>query len=150
MRPKNQRSPCAPNRGAKDDLGPNPVAHNRAKAAADEYFLQPVSRSPYRNRTTDRHFAEIVKCDAVPDQLCFKPAAEAESELWGHVRAQVAISRQREQKRFHPAVQIAGRYAIRASNYLSINMGQVGTPARPDAKARQCRRRSAGSIWRHP
>src|SRR5215472_1148095 len=101
MRPKNQWSTRTPNRGAKDDQGPSVVAHNGIEPAAKQYFLQAVSRSPYRNRIADPHFAEVVECDAFADQLRFKPATEAESELRRHVRAQVAISRQREQKRFY-------------------------------------------------
>jgi hypothetical protein len=108
MRPQNQRSTRTPNRGAKDDLRPTPVAHNGTKAAANQYFLKAVPRSPYRYRIPDPHLAEVVKCDPFADQLGLEPATEAESELRRHVSAQMAIPRQREQKCFYAAIQIAG------------------------------------------
>jgi hypothetical protein len=104
MRPKNQRSARASNRRAKDDLGPRVVAHNGIEAAASEDFLQAASRSPYRMGITDPDLAEIVEWDALADQLPFESASEAERELRRHVRAQVAISRQREQKRLYASV----------------------------------------------
>jgi hypothetical protein len=84
------------------------VAQNRIEAAARENFLQAVSRSPYRNRITDPYFAEVVECDALANQLPFESAVETESERRRHVRAQVLIPREREQKRLYASVQIAG------------------------------------------
>ena len=81
------------------------TAPNRASS---QYFSQAASRSPYRYRITDPHRAEVVEADALADQLRFTPTTEAEGELWRHVWAQVAIPRQREQKRLHAAIQIAG------------------------------------------
>jgi hypothetical protein len=84
------------------------MAHNAIEPAVTEYFLQAVPRSPYRNRMTDPHFAEVMECDALADQVAFETAIETESELWCHVRAEVMIPGKRGQKRFHAAVQIAG------------------------------------------
>ena len=67
MYPKNQRSAHTSNRGAKNDVGPSSVAQNRIEVAARENFLQAVSCSPYRNRITDPHFAEVVERDALVD-----------------------------------------------------------------------------------
>jgi hypothetical protein len=108
MRPKHQRSTRASNRGAKDDLGPNVVAHNGIEAATSEYLLQTASGSPYRNRIADPHLAEVVEWDALADQLPLKPASEAEGELRHHLRTQVTIPRQRDQKRFYASIQITG------------------------------------------
>src|SRR5262245_50809647 len=83
---------------AKDDQGPIAVAHDGTKPAANQCFSQAASRSPYRYRITHPHLAEVVKCDALADQLRFEPATEAEGELRRHVRAQVTIPRQRKQK----------------------------------------------------
>lgn len=84
-------------------LGASPS--NGTEAAANEHFLQTAPRSPYRKRITDPHFAEVVEWDALADQLPFKSAIEAESQLRRHVRAQVMIPRHREQKRLYAPVQ---------------------------------------------
>jgi hypothetical protein len=107
VRPQNQRNTRAPNRGAKDDLCPNSVAHDGIEPTANEYLSQTAPRSPYRKRITDPHFAEVVEWDALADQLPFKSSIEAESELRRQVRAQVTIPRHREQKRLYAPVQIA-------------------------------------------
>src|SRR5262249_1637487 len=104
LRPHHQRRTRASNRGAKDDLGPNVVAHNGIEAAASEYLLQAASRSPHRKRITDPHLAEIVEWDALADQLPFDSAVETESEFRRHVRTKVTIPRKREQKRLHAPV----------------------------------------------
>jgi hypothetical protein len=108
MRPENQRRTRAPNCGAKNDLGPNSMAHNEIEPALTEYFLQAVPRSPYRNRITDPHFTEVVECDALADQVSFETAIKTESELRCHVRAEVVIPRKSGQKRFHAPVRIPG------------------------------------------
>jgi hypothetical protein len=84
------------------------MAHNAIEPAVTEYFLQAVPRSPYRNRITDPHFAEVVECDALADQVSFETTTETESELRCHVRAEAMIPRKSGQKRFHAPVQIAG------------------------------------------
>src|SRR5215471_8808020 len=93
MRPQNQRSTRTPDRGAKDYLGPAPVADNGIEPTPNEYLLETASRSPYRNRIADPYCSEVVECHALANQLRFKPAAEAQSELRRHVRAQVTIAR---------------------------------------------------------
>jgi len=108
MHPKNQRSTRTPNRRAKDDQGPIAVAHDGTKPAANQYFSQAASRSPYRYWITHPHLAKVVKSDALADQFRFKPTTEAEGELRRHFWAQVTIPRQRQQKRFHTSIQIAG------------------------------------------
>ena len=57
------------------------MADNGTEAAANEHLLQTATRSPYRKRITDPHFAEVVEWVALADQLSFESAIEIESEL---------------------------------------------------------------------
>jgi hypothetical protein len=61
--------------------------------AANEYFSQTASCSPYRSRIADPHSAEVVEWDALPDQLPFKSAIKTKSEFRRHLRTQVTIPR---------------------------------------------------------
>jgi hypothetical protein len=40
------------------------VAYNGIEPTVNEYLSQTASRSPYRNRIADPHFAEVVEYDA--------------------------------------------------------------------------------------